>query len=524
MSTRTITAPSSAGSHEEGTETLGTAVATASYPRLSQKILRALPQTVRQPLYDRGRATPGVVHLGIGAFHRAHQAVYFDDLLDRGVDGYAVVGASLRSDAVAEQLNPQDGLYGVLTLDGTRADYRVIGAVREVVVAERDPAALLGRLCAPATRIVGLTVTEKGYCHRPADGSLDVDHPDIAHDIVSAQSPRSAVGYLVRALAARFAAGLEAPTVLCCDNLPHNGRLLAGLCRTFAEAAGDPALARRIEDEVRFPCTMVDRIVPATTDADRDMAAQRYGIADGGLVKAEPFSQWVIESGADVLAPLSQVGALLVEDVSPFETIKLRMLNGVHSTLAYLGYLAGCETVDRAMQLPGMAALVAHLHTRDIAPTLRAPGDFDLETYAHALRARFANAALAHRTWQIAMDGSQKLPQRLLGTVADRLAAGADVEILALPVAAWMRYVGGIDEHGEAIDVRDPLAVKLAAISATHRGDAAATVHALLDVNDVFAPALAAAGPWRDALVGQYVRLGDIGAARTVATIAETLR
>jgi fructuronate reductase len=491
-----------------------------------------LSAAVRVPGYDRSRTSPGVVHLGLGAFHRAHQAVYFDDLLARGFDDYAVIGASLRSAEVAAQLNPQDGLYGVLTLDGDRDDdrdderddYRVIGAIREVIVASENPAALLARLCAPTTRIVGLTVTEKGYCHRPADGSLDVDHPDIAHDLANPRAPRSTVGMLVRALAARFTAGLPPPTVLCCDNLPHNGRLLAALCRSFAEAAGDPALARRIEDEARFPCTMVDRIVPATTDADRASVAARHGVEDRGLVKAEPFSQWVIEAGAAALAPLAEVGALLVDDVAPFETMKLRMLNGAHSTLAYLGYLAGCETVDDAMRLPGMSELIARLHARDIAPSLRAPPDFDLQAYAGELRARFSNPALAHRTWQIAMDGSQKLPQRLLGTVGDRLYAGADVERLALPVAAWMRYVGGVDERGRAIDVRDPLASKLAALSAGAGGDAAATVDALLAVDEVFSPALAAAAPWRDALVRQYARLREVGAARAVAIVAEATR
>jgi fructuronate reductase len=266
---------------------------------------------------------------------------------------------------------------------------------------------------------------------------------------------------------------------------------------------------------------MVDRIVPATTDADRIQVAQRYGIDDHGLVKAEPFSQWVIEAGTDALSPLGEVGALLVEDVAPFETMKLRMLNGAHSTLAYLGYLAGCETVDRAMQLPGMSAFIAHLHEHDIAPTLRAPGGFDLSHYGRDLRARFANAALAHRTWQIAMDGSQKLPQRLLGTAIDRLAVGASIDTLALPVAAWMRYVGGVDERGVTIDVRDPLAAKLASISEAHRGDAEATVDALLGVSEVFPAALATAAPWRDALVRQYARLCEHGAARTVAMTVE---
>lgn len=494
-------------------------------PRLSAATLPALAGRARLPGYDRGRSRAGVVHLGIGAFHRAHQAVYFDDLLARGHDGYAVIGASLRSGTVSAQLNPQDGLYGVLSLDGARREYRVIGAVRDVLVAERDPAALLARMTAAETRIVGLTVTEKGYCHRPADGSLDLDHPDIRHDLAHPDVPRSAIGFLVAMLAARHAARALAPVVLCCDNLPHNGRLLAGLCRSHAETAGRADLARWIEDTVRFPCTMVDRIVPATEDEDRAALAHELGIDDRGLVKAEPFSQWVIEadarSGDDPVAPLAEVGALLVADVAPFETMKLRLLNGAHSALAYLGYLAGCETVDRAMALPGMPAFIAVLHGDEIVPTLQVPADFDLAGYRQALLARFANAALRHRTWQIAMDGSQKLPQRLLGTVADRLAAGASVDALALAVAAWIRYVGGIDERGATIDVRDPLAARLAQTIAPHRDDPEATVAAVLAIDAVFPPALAADPRWRAALGAQYRCLLERGARAAVVQFTE---
>ncbi len=493
---------------------------TPDAPRLSPSTLAALRDAAPTPRYDRARASVGVVHLGIGAFHRAHQAVYFDDLLARGIDGFAVTGASLRSADVAAQLNPQDGLYGVLTLADERAEYRVVGAVREVLVAPADPRALLARLAAPQTQLVTLTVTEKGYCHRPADGALDLDHPDIRHDLAHPDTPSSAVGFIAAALGARFAAGLAPPTVLCCDNLPHNGRLLAGLVKTFVQARGDSPLTRRIEDAVRFPSSMVDRIVPATTEYDRAVVAQRYGVHDLGLVKAEPFSQWVIEDAAPVTRPLAEVGALLVADVAPFETMKLRLLNGAHSTLAYLGCLAGCETVAEAMTVPGMDALVARLMDREVTPTLRLPGDFDLAGYKRDLRLRFANPALQHRTWQIAMDGSQKLPQRLLGTARERLAAAAPVDALALAVAAWMRYVAGVDEHGRAIDVRDPLAARLAMLTNVQRDDAAAMVDALLGMREVFDESLAQDARWHAALSTQYECLLRLGARGAVAAMA----
>jgi fructuronate reductase len=495
--------------------------------RLSAALALAAHPAVRWPRYRRERVTAGIVHLGIGAFHRAHQAVYFDDLLNAGIDGFGVIGASLRSAEVAEQLNPQDGLYGVLTLhDGDAPSYRVIGAVREVLVAPQQGAELRAQLADPRRWLITLSITEKGYGHRPADGQLDLNHADIAHDLAQPNAPRSALGLLDAAFAQRMAEGSAAPVVLSCDNLPNNGRLLGALCADFARARGAPARARWIESEVSFPCTMVDRIVPATQAADRARIERAFALDDRGLVKAEPFSQWVIERDprAKRLAPLAQVGALLVEEVAPFEAIKLRLLNGAHSALAYLGYLAGCETVDRAMALPGMGAYLAQLQAVETQATLTAPSGFDLAAYQHALRERFGNAALAHRTWQIAMDGSQKLPQRLLGTMRDRLAAGTSIEALALAVAAWMRYVGGRDDAGRAIDVRDPLAGTLAVASARGGGDPAATVRALLGCSAVFPSALSADPRCAASLTAAYAALAEHGAAACVARFGEAPR
>lgn len=488
-------------------------------PRLDSTALESLRGRAHLPAYDRASARTGVVHIGIGAFHRAHQAVYFDDLLARGYDGYAVIAASLRSAEVARTLQPQQHLYGVLALADGASEYRVIGAVREVCVATETPQALLSHLCAPQTALVTLTVTEKGYCHRPADGSLDLEHPDIRHDIAHPEAPRSAIGLLATALSRRLAVGVAPPTVLCCDNLPHNGRLLAKLVTALVAARGQHALARRIAAEVPFPCSMVDRIVPATTATQRALVRERYGVDDHALVVTEPFSQWVVEDIAEVLQPLREVGAVLVRDVAPFETMKLRLLNGSHSTLAYLGYLAGCEYVADAMALPGMETLIIGLMDEEITPTLQVPADFDLAGYKRQLRERFHNPALQHRTWQIAMDGSQKLPQRLLGTARERLAAGAPVNALALAVAAWMRYVGGVDERGEAIDVRDPMAGRLAARVAAQAGNAEATVDALLAVEEVFAPELAQDPRWRQAVVTQYLRLQQRGARNAVSAL-----
>ena len=454
--------------------------------RLSRATLATVADGVRRPAYDPRAHGVGIVHVGAGAFHRAHQAVYTDTVLaERGGD-WRIAGVSLRGDAVAEQLNPQDGLFAVNARSAERSEYRVIASIDSVLPARRDVRAMLERLCAPATKIVSLTVTEKGYCHDPATGSLNLTHPDIVADRERPEAPVTAVAVLVAALRARRVRRVRPFTVLCCDNLPHNGSFVRGLAVEFAGLL-DARLADWIGAEVAFPSTMVDRIVPPTTAADRDDAARALGVADHGVVVTEPFSQWVIEDRFGAERPSWEVaGAELVADVAPYELAKLRLLNGSHSALAYLGYLAGYARVHEAMRDDALAEFVAYLMRVEIAPTLATPPGFDLDRYQHELLARFRNPALDHRTWQIAMDGSQKLPPRLLGTVRDRLAAREPWPGLALAIAAWARYVCGVDERGDAIDVRDPLRDALAARARPHAGDARALVRALVGVTEIF--------------------------------------
>ncbi|GLI24699.1 fructuronate reductase [Xanthobacter flavus] len=488
-------------------------------PRLSLSTLADLPAAVARPAYDIAAAEVGVVHLGVGAFHRAHQAAYLDAILGRGHKGWAICGASLRSPDTSDALDPQDGLYTLAERSGAGDNLRVIGSLRRLLVAPRDPEALLAAMCDPRVRIVTLTVTEKGYCHDPASGTLDEAHPDIRADLASPQRPVSAPGYLVEALARRRAAGVAPFTVLTCDNLPANGKTVARVTARLA-ALRDDDLGRFVAGEVAFPSTMVDRIVPATTDDDRALVAAGLGLQDAWPVMAEPFMQWVVEDLFPLgRPPLEEVGVELVSDVEPFEHMKLRLLNGAHSTLAYLGYLAGHATIADTMAVPAFARLVARLQDEEVTPTLHLPAGVDVAAYKRALRERFANPALRHRTWQIAMDGSQKLPQRLVATARDRLAAGAPIPLLALGVAGWMRYVTGRDEQGNAIDVRDPLAARLKALADEAGPDATRLAPALLSVREVFADLGADprfAGPVRDALA----RLMARGAAATVEEIA----
>ena len=485
-------------------------------PRLASATLDQLPRDVLRPSYDRSAVATGIVHLGIGAFHRAHQAVITDAVLADGDLRWGILGASLRSPETRDALTPQDGLYTVAVRDARGERLQVVGSVGALLVAPEGPHALLAAMASPGVRIVSLTVTEKGYCHAPATGELDERHPDIVHDLVHPEASRSAPGLIVEALRRRRAAGVPAFTALCCDNLPHNGATLKRVLVRFATLR-DPDLGRFVEGELRCPSTMVDRIVPATTDADRESIAATLGLQDAWPVLTEPFAQWVIEDDFATGRPRwDAAGATFVSDVAPFELAKLRLLNGSHSTLAYLGSLAGHETVADTMAAPGFAAFVRDLMLEEAVPTLPAVPGLDLDLYAASLVARFHNPALRHRTWQIAMDGSQKLPQRLLGTIRDRLAARAGFERLALGVAAWMRYATGRDESGRSIDLRDPLADELRRRTAGV-DDAGALIDALLGIDSVFAADLPAEPRFRAVVETALTELLETGAAATVA-------
>src|SRR5437588_8875895 len=430
-------------------------------PRLSNATLSTLPIDVARPRYDRAAVATGIVHLGIGAFQRAHQAMYTEAALNAGDLRWGVVGASLRSPAVRDALKPQDGLYTLAVRGAEGERLQVIGAIKDVLVAPENPQALLSALADPAVKIVTLTVTEKGYCYDPATAALDEAHPDIVHDLAEPAQPRTAPGFLVEALRRRRAAKTPSFTVLCCDNLPHNGRTIASLVTRFA-GLRDRDLAGFIRNEAAFPSTMVDRITPATTVEDRAAISARLGLEDAAPVVTEPFSQWVIEDRFPAGRPdWSLAGAEFVTDVAPYENMKLRLLNGSHSTLAYLGYLAGYETVADTMRDQNYCRLAEGV-MEDAATTLKMPPSADIAAYKRALIERYANPALRHRTWQICMDGSQKLPQRLLGTIRDRLAAGAPIERLVMGVAGWMRYVTGTDEQGKPIDVLSSVSMNAA--------------------------------------------------------------
>lgn len=495
-------------------------IAATAVTRLSGQSLERLGRNVAQPAYDYKSTRVGIVHLGVGAFMRAHTAVYCDDAMASAGGDWRIAGVSLRSGNVREQLHSQDCLYTVAVRDGSAESRRLIAAIASIDVAPEDPRLVMRRLEDPTVRIVTLTVTEKGYCLDPGSGTLDFEHADIRHDLAHIDTPRSAVGFLAGAIRKRFDAGSSPITIVSCDNLPANGSRLGGAVRSFA-AALDPALARQIEDSIAFPETMVDRIVPATVAADIAEGARVTGLRDEALVKTEPFCQWVIEDRFASERPAWEAGgALLVPDVEPYESAKLRLLNGAHSSLAYLGYLAGFEYVHEAIGERSFADYLRYLMTQEISPVTPEPAGMQHAIYIDDLLQRFANASLAHRTWQIAMDGSQKLPQRLLATLRLQLECGGPIVALGLAVAGWMRYVLGRDDAGRAIDVSDPLAERFKAIaSATPNHDD--VVDAFLSINEIFGTDLRHNARLRGVISEHLEQLAMHGVAATIHRFVE---
>jgi fructuronate reductase len=462
---------------------------------------------VRRPHYDLGRVEPGIVHLGPGAFHRVHQAWYAEQWLAADLR-WGIVGVSLRSAALREALAPQDGLYTLAIVD-EHPSFEVIGSLRECVVAFESPARARECIANPKARLVTLTVTEKGYC-LGVDDRLDFAHPDIRHDLEHPREPRSAIGLIVEGLRLRREQRLPALPVMSCDNLAGNGRLLGAAVRELA-AHADPGLAAWIEAEVSFPCTMVDSITPATTPALRSAVEIALGVLDAWPVQRESFVQWVVEEHRALESPdWAAAGVVVTRDVAGHERAKLRLLNGAHSTLAYVGLLRGHRTVADAMSDAALATAVRRLMLEDVAATLSPVAGLDLPAYVASVLRRFANPAIRHELAQIAWDGSKKLPVRILGTLRDARRLGRPLDRLCLPLAAWMHFVRRRSAGGEAIV--DPLAARLVTLARDQTsGDAAGDVAAFLGLVEVFSRDLAGDAAFRESLQRAYRRLADGG-------------
>ncbi len=492
--------------------------------RLSLSTLGSVPASMRPP-FDPASIGVGIVHLGIGAFHRAHQATFTQDALAVVPGDWGICGVTQRSGTVQRQLSPQDGLYSLLERSGRATRASVVGAVREVLDGSADPAAVVERIASPEVHVVTLTVTEKGYRRDPATGSLNWEDHEVRADLAG-RDPRTPVGQLVAGIRARRRRGAGGLTVVSCDNLPDNGAVLGHLVSDLAERGDDgPETLDWIGSNVRFPSTMVDRIVPATTDTDRAEASGLLGVADEATVVGEAFRQWVVED--DFAGPRpgwEHAGVLLVDDARPWERAKVRLLNGSHSTLAYLGQLAGCGLVADALARPGFEAVVRRLMSDDVEPTLGPLPGLDLGGYEEQLLARFANRALRHRCAQIAADGSQKLPLRLVGTVVDRRRQGGEPLAALLGIAAWMRCaVDRCDDRGAPLALDDPLADAIAERTSRAAGPGG-VVDALLGWTAMFPPGVADDRFVADTLAELLTHLRRDGAEATARHVTASPR
>lgn len=471
------------------------------------------------PEYDRSKLVARIAHIGFGAFHRAHQAVCADKLAAQfGSDwGYCEINL-IGGEQQIKDIREQDLLWSVSEMADDGWTSRIVGVAKTALHAELDGIeAVLEALSAPDIAIVSITVTEKGYCHHPATGQLNAEHPLIAHDLQHPDQPRSLPGVILAAIKRRKARGVPPFSVMSCDNMPENGHVTRNVITQLAQRQ-DPELAQWVAQHVTFPSTMVDRIVPAMTPETLAQITELLGVNDPAGIACEPFFQWVIEDNFVNGRPAwEKAGAELVQDVLPYEEMKLRMLNGSHSFLAYLGYLAGYAHISDCMQDEALVSAAHHLMLQEQAPTLRTQG-VNLAAYADALLQRYRNHALKHRTWQIAMDGSQKLPQRMLDSIRWHLAHGSRFDMLALGVAGWMRYVGGVDEQGNAIDISDPLRDVLADV-VRNSAQGEARVQALLGLEAIFGQDLPQQREFVATVTRYYQSLLQHGVKQTLRTL-----
>ncbi|WP_460274346.1 mannitol dehydrogenase family protein [Celeribacter sp. ULVN23_4] len=437
--------------------------------------LDAVPQSLR-PVYCPSEHGIGIVHLGLGAFHKAHQAALTDTALAKAGGDWRILGVSLRSPRAAEQLHPQNGLYTLIAKGADGVEAQVIGAIADAICAADDPGPALAAMAAPETRIVSLTVTEKAYGLDRSGLCCDQTHPAVAADLVTPRAPHGVLGLLCEALRRRREAGLDPFTVLCCDNLPENGKILRGAVVDFARRI-DPELAGWIAENVAFPSTMVDRITPAATPATLLEAETLIGCEDRAAVETESFCQWVIEDDFPQGRPAwHEAGVIFAKDVAPFEAMKLRMLNGSHSLLAYAGFHAGHAYVRDVMRDPALVALIQR-HLVAAAATLPPIAGIDLEGYGHNLIRRFENPNIAHETFQIAMDGSEKMPQRIFAPALDALGQGQALRPFAFATAVWARHLSKATHDCAAYELRDPRAEALSDLA---QGKTAAQIVAAL--------------------------------------------
>ena len=478
---------------------------------LSETKLKKLTRPIRKEAV----AKPKIMHFGPGAFFRSFVANLINDVNQKDVEQWGIIAVSLHSDDTFNKLQGQDLVFNALSVSREKKQVQQVSSISDFFVAKKDSRSVLEALSNEQIEIVSITITEKGYYYDSDKKELDFDNQNIIDDLRNLENPKTAVGFLVTGLRDRYLSGKVPFTVLSCDNLPNNGAIVKKIILDFAQKI-DPSFAKWVSKEVCFPSSMVDRITPATKEQDIINFGKEYGVYDPALVVHEEFFQWVIEDKFSSAKPKFELaGVQMVSNIELHEKMKLRCLNGTHSALAYLGYLAGFRTIAECVSDDSVVNYIQYLWEEEIIPTLETPEGENLNDYCSCLLERYQNPSIEHRTWQIAMDGSQKLPQRILETVSDLLKHQKNFQGLALAIAGWIKYVTGIDLNRETIDVRDPLANDFATI-ANKSKTSEDYVDLMLDQGKVFPANLRDSPAFRTEIQKSYKLLERYGSLSSI--------
>ena len=487
--------------------------------KLNEINLGLLSKDIKAPQYDRLKVGQGIVHIGVGGFHRAHQTVYTEDLFDQGEDlqwGFCGIGLLEHDSKMRDVMQAQNHLYTLLVRSVAGDVPRIVGSIVNYLFAPGNENAVIEKMADMETKIVSLTITEGGYYIHSGTGEFDSSHPDIQYDLEHPEKPKSSFGYLLAALNLRRLRGQVPFTIMSCDNIQGNGSVARKMLLSFAQLS-NPELATWIAANVAFPNSMVDRITPATTDEQRELVREKFGIDDGWPVMTEPFKQWVIEDHFTLGRPAwEKVGAQMTADVLPYEVMKLRLLNAAHQALCYVAILLGYEFVHEAMGDADISKLVTLMMDVDVTPILAEVPGVDLSAYKKTLIERFANPAIGDQLSRIGIYGSTGIPKFVLPSIEEQLRRGGSIKFLAFVIASWIRYLDGKDEKGKTINMKDPNAPKLHAIAINSNKSAAP----LLELREIFSEDLANASLFRN-MVEKY--LSDFYEKGTRAALRETI-
>lgn len=481
---------------------------------LSTSTLSQLPASVRHPRYDRKTVKPSLVHIGVGGFFRAHQAVYADELLETGGDpqwGYCGIGLLPADARMRDALQSQDCLYTVAERDGSACRPRVIGSMVEYLFAPENPVPVIEKLASLQTKIISLTITEGGYHINQKTGGFDLDHPGVIQDLTNPDQPKGIFGFLAASLALRMRTHGSPVTLMSCDNIQGNGDLLKKHLYAFAEQR-DPKLSAWIAANCSFPNSMVDRITPGTSDADRATFTAEFGIADQWPVMTETFCQWVLEDHFVAGRPAwEKVGVQFTDNVGAYEKIKLRILNGSHQALTYIGMLLGHTYVHEATNDAQIRKLVELMLQREVLPSLMAMPGMELGAYQTKVLERFANPAIRDPLFRISTYGASGIPQFLLPSIEDQLKRGPAV-FLSFVIASWFRCLAGQDDAGREIRVADPMAPALHDIACRARHDP----EAIFSGHDLFGPRLSHSASFRTNVKQAFLDFYQFGAKESL--------